>query len=468
MIFGTELQAASANHLLRMLHGRRVAGTLDDPAFAVHTMQYSEEQVTKALEYLRKHVNVNEVLNAGMRAEDELNELEADETVQPEKQDDDAQNGQQEEEAVEHKPDPVYGYSRFDQIRARNQAKERARQKAEEEARVLAEAEGRLPPSADDLRARSLVEVDEGARPITNPKIAEYYKQATSDIKEPPKLSAWERIGPSLVAFVLGVGFLASLTVIYKEPVERYRLFPEVSPAVATVGALVGLNVLVFAMWRIPPLWKMLNRYMIMVVGTPRPLSIFTANFSHQQFSHLALNMLLLGLAGVHLHEDLGRMGFLTMFLGCGAAGFLSGLIVYSAKGMLFITSLGASGAVIGLLGAYYWDHRDDRFKVLGLPQEGVHGIVWWGLLVGFHIFEAFSTFAVKNRTDVVGHWAGLLAGMAGIELLNWAGLGRRDRGEKTEFAGQEEGAGRGARVIVKDLLRGSTREETAPEKGRK
>lgn len=435
-----------------------MAGTLDDPAFAVHTMQYSEDQISKGLVYLRKSVGVDEVMNAGLRAEDELSQMELDPVEDAEVKKTKGKEQESVEEPAEpdeYKPDPIYGRSRFDEIRARNQAKEKARLKALEEERKAAEAEGRMPETQDDPRARSLVEVDEGQRGITNPKIAEYYKQATSDMKEPPKLSMRERVGPSAVAFLLGIGFLVSLTMVYNEPNEWYRLLPEVSTGVATVGAMIGINLLVFGLWKVPPFWKALNRYMIFVVGKPRPVTLFTANFSHQEFKHMVINMVILGLGGVHLHEDLGRLGFLTMFLGCGAAGFLSGLVAYSAKGMLGITSLGASGAVMGVLGAYYWDHRDDRFRIFGLPQEGVHGIVWWALLVGFSIFEAFSTFAARNRTDVVGHVAGLASGMMGIELMNWAGLGRK----KT----QEEGGGE--KVIVKDLASGDEHQETKQEK---
>lgn len=433
-IFGDGIQPASANHLLRVLHGRRVAGTLDDPSFAVHTMQYSEAQIAQGLKYLRDNVKVDEVVNAGLRAEDELNQMELDPEGETKEKAQQATPASEDELPVEYKPDPVYGRSRFDEIRARNQAKEKARQKALEEERKAAEAEGRiLPETEDDPRARSLVEVEEGQRAITNPKIAEYYKAATSDIKEAPQMSMRERVGPSAVAFLLVMGFLASLTMVYNEPSERYRLLPEVSTATATVGAMIAVNLLVFGLWRIPPLWKALNKYMILVVGKPRPLTLFTANFSHQEFKHLAINMVILGLGGVHLHEDLGRLGFLTLFLGCGGFGFLSGLVAYSARGMLGVTSLGASGAAMGVLGAYYWDHREDRFRIFGLPQDGVHGIVWWGLLVGLTVFEAFSTFAVRNRTDVVGHVAGLVSGMAGVELMNWAGLGRKKTVEEEE-----------------------------------
>ncbi|KAL1844662.1 hypothetical protein VTK73DRAFT_2071 [Phialemonium thermophilum] len=71
-IFGPGISAASANRLLRILHGRRVAGTLDDPLVQVNTMPYTKQQQDAALAYLRARVPVDEVINAGLRAEDEL------------------------------------------------------------------------------------------------------------------------------------------------------------------------------------------------------------------------------------------------------------------------------------------------------------------------------------------------------------------------------------------------------------
>jgi len=457
-IFGGTLDVYRGNQLLKILHGRRVAGTLDDPAFAVHTNQYTEHQLEQALVYLRDRVPVDEIMNAGLRAEDELSQMDQD----TEARDDSAEQKDKESRATilkarkgqaeeivdtEYKPDPIYGRSKFDEIRARNEAKAAAKERALEEARKKAEAEGRIPPKDDDPRARSLVKVEEGQKAITNPKIAEYWKRAQSDMKEPPKMSVWQRVGPSAMAFVLTIGFLMSLTMVYTEPVQKYRLFPEVSPATATLGVMIAMNVLIWALWKIPPMWRLLNSSFIFVVGKPRTLTMFTSQFSHQELPHLATNMVLLALAGYHLHEDLGRMGFLTLFLASGAGGFLTGLSVYTWKNFLTITSVGASGSVCGVLSAYYWDHKMDRFRIFGLPEEGVHGIIWWACLLAFHIWHAAKPFDFKNhKTDVIGHWGGLLTGMAMIELMNWAGMGRKNREERMEMKAAE------GKVMLRDL----------------
>ncbi|KAI6785595.1 Rhomboid protein-like protein [Emericellopsis cladophorae] len=468
-IFGEGLLEEDGNQLLRILHGRRVAGTLEDPAFSIHTARFSKQQIQRGLEYLRRHIKVDEVLNAGLRAEDELSQLEGtpaeEPTVKtgadalgPEVKPDpspstqanagDTKEVKQDVPVPEVKPDPVYGLSVFDQIRARNQAKEKVRLARIEEEKQRAIAEGRRLPDDDDPRARSLVEVDEGQRAITNPKIAKYHREAMGTETEAPEMSVWQRTMPSIFFYVLTIGFLASLTMVYTEPEDKYRLCPEISPAVATIATIVAINSMVMLLWRIPQMWKWMNRYMILVVGKPRPITIFTANFSHQMVSHFLLNMAVFSLIGVHLHEDLGRMGFIALLMAAGGGGFLGALIGYSYKGMLGVTSLGASASTVGIGAAYFWDHRNDRFRIWGMPQDGVHGIVWWALGVSLFTLELFNSFAKESKSDTIGHWAGLVIGMCAIELMNMAGLGRK-KGDRPEV-----GNGPGTE-LVKDILSG-------------
>ncbi|KAM0252089.1 hypothetical protein ACHAQJ_007886 [Trichoderma viride] len=410
-IFGTGIGGKRANHLLRILHGRRVSGTLEDPAFTIHTAQFTAEDIARALAYLRKTVPVEEIRNAGLRAEDELEQMELDMERAAEKKAKAAKGEEEEEEdaAEVYTPDPIYGRSKLDEMRARNKAREKAREKALEEERKAKEAvEGVSGP---------LAKRDGQVREITNPRVAEYYKAAQSDMEAPPELKPWERILPSATVVALVLGFFAAVAMVYEEPALRYRLFQEVSTSHATVGALIAINALVYLGWRIPPLWSLFNRYMIFVVATVRPVTLFTAAFSHTKLSHLLVNMVPLWFVGTCLHDEIGRADFLALYLGCGSVGFLGSLITYTLRGWLTVTSLGASGATLGLCSAYFWEHRSDGFKIFGLPQDGVHGIVFLALITAVQLAGLGKT--VKLKVDLASHIAGIVAGILGIELIN-------------------------------------------------
>jgi rhomboid-like protein len=320
-------------------------------------------------------------------------------------------------EAVEVKPDPIYGRGKLDQIRERNIARRKAQEKLDEEERLAREAAG-------EVQSGPLAKVGEQQeRQIANPRIAEYYAKATSDMQEPPQLSSLQRILPSATVVALVIGLLAAISTVYEEPADRYRLIPELTPAQATVGVIIGINAMVMLAWRVPPLWALLNRTMIFVVATPRPLTLFTAMFSHPRPSHLLVNMTVLWFIGTALHDELGRARFLTLFLGCGATGFLGSLVTYTLRGWLTTTTLGASGATLGLLAAYFWEHRDDGFRFGGLPENGVHGIVFLALIVALQLATLGKT--VRLKIDVASHIAGLAAGLAGIQLLGRSRMGR-------------------------------------------
>lgn len=418
-VFGRgTIDIEDANTLLKILHGRRVAGTLEDPAFATNTERFSDKEIVKALEYLRITVPVDEELNAGLRAEEELAQIEKEEEMK--------ENGitPTEDAAPQsglakklYKVDPVYGASRFDQIRAKNEARSeakeaarKARQRAEEEAAGGAEALARA--KAGPV---ALIKEDGGA--IVNPKIAEYYKKAEQEGDlEPELITFWQRILPSVTVVTMVIGFLAAVTTVYEEPADTYRMVRSLSTGQATVCALIGANVLAFMAWRVPPLWGFMNRYMVFIVGKVKPVTLLTANFSHQQSKHLLMNMLALYFVGNALHEEMDRATFLTLYTACGAAGYLSSLIVYTARGWLSVSSLGASGCTLGILTAYLWGHRGDGFKFFGMPEEGVHGIVFLALVVAIQL--SYLGRAVRRKVDLANHFGGMTMGLVGMEIV--------------------------------------------------
>jgi len=432
-LFGSKVKTPAAEKLLRILHGRRVAGTLDDPTLQVNTAMYSVKEKKIALAYLRRAVPVDEITNAGLRAEDELAALEGKEG----EDNDNKTPGLLSErfnpyKKVTGKPE-VYAKGVFDAIRAKNTAKwkeglrkqqeeEERRKKKEEEAAALLGGEvqtvGERRPSVSEVRTPS-------------PSMQTWIDKAQSNLEEPPEMKKWERILPSAVAVAVFSGILVLWAVSYSPPRRADRLWPDIPPAAATVGALILANLAVYAAWRAPPLWGILNRYFLLVPATPRVISLFGASLSHQKFTHLLANMVVLWLVGTRLHDEIGRGDFLAVYLGSGAVGFLGSLMHIVLMNRLHLTSLGASGGVYGVMGAYFWMHRFEGFKLFGLPPEpynGVPGMGFLGLLVGINVAAMFSRHA---SVDIASHLVAMVVGIAASRVLKERGEARRKAKEE-------------------------------------
>ncbi|KAI1172414.1 hypothetical protein F4777DRAFT_516730 [Nemania sp. FL0916] len=429
-IFPTNLPAPQANRLLQILHGRRVAGTLDDPSLTRNTREFRISDQKRGLEYLREHVPVDEVLNAGLRAEDELEILEAQEMEKMEREANEAAGSETpppapaaEEETSEiptgrlpKKPgsDSPYGVSNFDKIRAEARARRQAEEaRLEEERRIYEEemAKGNIGTlQTDQAKPREL-----------SPWVQKYMARATSDLLEPPKMTAGQRLYPSLATAAAVLIVAAAFSVWYQAPAASSRLFPEIPSAAVTCLALIGANVAVWFLWKFPPAWAYFNRYMLIVVATPRPLQVLGSTISHQYFGHMAANMVCLWFFGTRIHDEIGRANFLALYFASGVVGFASSLTWLVLTGQLYSTALGASGAVLGLVSAFFWEHRFDEFKILGFPPDPVSAPQGLGFLAVLFISHAVPLIVrVPHNIDIVSHLGGMLTGIFGIELINW------------------------------------------------
>ncbi|PKS10500.1 hypothetical protein jhhlp_002252 [Lomentospora prolificans] len=422
-IFGTKLKPEFANTLLRILHGRRVAGTLNDPGYAANTARFTKQQQEVALRYLREKVPVDETMNSGLRAQDELEQLEREINESKESAPALSNNGQtstatptvsqldktnssttEGEVEIDYQPDPVYGYSVLDAMRAKNKARIK-----EEEKRIEEEKKIKGEPVAGTLEAY----VERGA---VSPRMQKWLEEGSSGIEEAPELTTWDRLAPSVTLALMFVGSCIGFAMIYNPPHSTDRLFPEFSPAAATVTAIIGLNVAVWGLWKVPPLWRFLNNYFMLVVGMPRPITIITSMFSHQKFSHLALNMGMLYYIGNRLHDEIGRANFLALYLSSGVIGYVSSLCFHS----LTVASLGASGAVLGITAAYFWLHLWDKFRIMGFPAEPSEGVDGIAFLISVLIWNLVAAIAPSKvaQADIVSHMGGLLSGVGLVHVL--------------------------------------------------
>jgi membrane associated rhomboid family serine protease len=131
---------------------------------------------------------------------------------------------------------------------------------------------------------------------------------------------------------------------------------------------------------------------------------LLTAAFLHYGPFHLGLNMLALWWFGAPLEEALGRGRYLLLYLVSGLAGS-AGALLLSPN----VATVGASGAIFGILGA-----------ALVLERQGTP--VFGGALTLIVINLVF-TFSVGN-ISVGGHLGGLAGGILGTLALSRFGRG--------------------------------------------
>lgn len=132
----------------------------------------------------------------------------------------------------------------------------------------------------------------------------------------------------------------------------------------------------------------------------PAWLTIFTAMFLHANWLHIGGNMLYLWIFGNNIEDVLGRGRFLLFYLACG----LGAAALHIMSDPLSTTpTVGASGAVAGLMGAY----------LLLYPQARILSIV--------PIFGIVSTFMEVPASVVIGFW--IVLQIINARFLNGGGM---------------------------------------------
>ena len=143
--------------------------------------------------------------------------------------------------------------------------------------------------------------------------------------------------------------------------------------------------------------------------------------FLHGGWMHILGNMLYLHIFGDNVEDMLGRGRFLAFYLLCGAASFLAQILFQSHS---MVPNVGASGAIAGVLGAYFLLFPRARvltviplfifFPVVEIPAFFFLGI-WF--LIQF-LSGAASLGASSALSGGVAWWAHIGGFVAGMVLL--------------------------------------------------
>ena len=158
---------------------------------------------------------------------------------------------------------------------------------------------------------------------------------------------------------------------------------------------------------------------------TPIPvfLTLISSLFMHGGIAHIAGNMLFLWIFGDNLENAMGHRRYLLFYLLCGVLAGLSHVLSASFLNQSeLVPSLGASGAISGVLGGY----------IILFPRRGVH--VWFFLAIitlpAFLVVGLWFVFQLINGMGMLGgneatggiayaaHIGGFIAGLLLINLF--------------------------------------------------
>lgn len=169
----------------------------------------------------------------------------------------------------------------------------------------------------------------------------------------------------------------------------------------------------------------------LMVPGLqPTPFSVYLtlilSMFMHGGIAHIAGNMLFLWIFGDNVEHSMGHLRYAIFYLVCGILASLAHVfttvIFATDAGSLLIPSLGASGAISGVLGGYLMLHPKRRVTVILFRfLTDVPAYVAIGIWFAFQLISGLGILGGGSQQGGVAyaaHIGGFIAGLALVKVF--------------------------------------------------
>ena len=214
------------------------------------------------------------------------------------------------------------------------------------------------------------------------------------------------------------------------------RLLIALNAAAFVYELMLGpeLKPFVFAWGLVPARLTLALRYGEESAAVPA-LTLLTSMFLHGGWLHLVGNMWYLWIFGDNVEDRLGRGRFLVFYL---VAGIVAALLQYVLNPASRVPTVGASGAIAGVLGAYLVAFPHARvvtlvplfpfFQVMALPAVLVLG--FWFVM---QFFNGALSLGFSTGGGGIAWWAHVGGFGFGIVAMWILGLGRRRPSEAWE-----------------------------------
>jgi membrane associated rhomboid family serine protease len=153
--------------------------------------------------------------------------------------------------------------------------------------------------------------------------------------------------------------------------------------------------------------------------------SVLTSMFLHGGWLHFLGNMLYLWIFGDNVEDRLGHGRFVIFYLLCGAAAALAHVFVNPSS---YVPTIGASGAIAGVMGAYFVLYPHSRVLAL-VPLFifweiiEVPAILFLGVWFVMQFFSGVGSIVLNAGAEAGGvafwaHVAGFLAGVVAVFIF--------------------------------------------------
>ena len=150
---------------------------------------------------------------------------------------------------------------------------------------------------------------------------------------------------------------------------------------------------------------------------TPIYLTLLSSMFMHASWAHIIGNMLYLWIFGDNIEDRIGHGRFIAFYLICGLAASAAHIVFGPSS---TIPSLGASGAIAGVLGAYLVLFPKRSVRVLmGRAIVNMPAFMVLGMWIALQVFSQISVIGGSGGgVAYMAHIGGFVAGVGLIFLF--------------------------------------------------
>jgi membrane associated rhomboid family serine protease len=159
-------------------------------------------------------------------------------------------------------------------------------------------------------------------------------------------------------------------------------------------------------------------------------LTLITSMFMHGGIAHILGNMLFLWIFGDNVEDRMGHVKYLIFYFICGILSSLAHVfatvLLSTDPASLLIPSLGASGAISGVLGAYLVLHPKRRVTVILFRfLTDVPAYVAIGIWFVFQLISGLGMLGGGSQQGGVAYAAHVGGFVAGVVLVKFFTIGR-------------------------------------------